>query len=200
MHIHGTDVPHLTVTKIFSVIFCFKTFLNSFSDEQLLALCLDFFQAGTETTSNTLAFGIIYMLHNPHVLEKIYAELDVKIGSNRNPRLSDRSSLPFTEAVLCEIQRIANVAPVGIIHRCMETTKLGSFTVPKDTLALVSLYSLHMDAEYWHDPHTFRPERFIHCDTGELVQHHDHFMPFGAGRFCFVQFNNYLKSKLFICV
>lgn len=121
------------------------------------------------------------MIHHPDSLAKVYAELDAKIGRHRVPRLSDRSALPFTEAVLCEVQRMTNVAPVGVIHRCMETTKLGSFTIPKDTMALVSLYSLHMDDEYWRDPHTFRPERFINCSTGELMLHHDHFLPFGAG-------------------
>lgn len=147
-------------------------------------MCVDFFQAGTETTSNTLAFGIIYMMHNPKTVAKVCAELDLKIGSERLPRLSDRPVLPFTEAVLCEIQRLANVAPVGVIHRCMETTKFASFTIPKNTMALVLLYSLHMDEEYWKDPHTFRPERFIDDQTGELVLHHDHYLPFGAGELC----------------
>lgn len=162
-----------------------KTFINnlvSCKDEQLLALCVDMFQAGTETTSNTLAFGLIYMVHNPATASKVRAELDTIVGRSRMPSLNDRPSLPFTEAVLNEIQRIANVAPVGVVRRCMQTTKLGSFTIPKDTMALVSLYSLHMDADYWRDPHTFRPERFID-ECGQLVQHHDHLLPFGAGEF-----------------
>lgn len=171
-----------TEVQLFSVVFIHSHLLPPPPDEQLLAICLDFFQAGTETTSHTLAFGIIYILHHPNVLAKLYAELDAQCGPDRQPRLSDRSSFPFTEAVLCEIQRISNVAPVGVIHRCVQTTKLAGFTVPKDTMALVSLYSLHMDDDYWQDPHTFRPERFLHSVTGELLLHYDHFMPFGAGK------------------
>lgn len=159
-----------------------NVFFNNHIDEQLLATCLDFFQAGTETTSNTMSFALIYMLHHPSVAAKVRAELRATIGRHRAPRLSDRAALPFTEAVICEIQRLANVAPVGIIRRCTKTTRLGAFTVPKDTLAMVSLYSLHMDAAYWTDPHTFRPERFIDPQSGALVQHHDHFLPFGAGK------------------
>lgn len=85
---------------------------DSFSREQLLALCIDFFQAGSETTSNTLSFAILYMSRNPKVLQKVQQELDSVVG-DRFPKMSDRPKLKFTEATLCEIQRISNVAPLG---------------------------------------------------------------------------------------
>lgn len=155
---------------------------NSFTEEQLLATCLDLFQAGTETTSNTLSFGLIYMVHNPAVQAKVRHELDRVIGRSRLPTLNDRSDLPYVEAVLCEIQRMANVAPLGIVHRALETVKFGDYIIPKDAIMLVSLYSLNMDAEYWKDPLEFRPERFLD-EEGKLIQHVDQFLPFGLGEF-----------------
>lgn len=83
-----------------------------FTQEQLLALCIDFFQAGSETTSNTLAFAILYMLHYPHVMEKVQHELDNVIG-NRMPKMADRPNLKYTEATINEVQRMSNVAPLG---------------------------------------------------------------------------------------
>lgn len=85
---------------------------STFTREQLLALCIDFFQAGSETTSNTLAFGILYMLHYPRVMRKVQKELDNVVGE-RFPSLNDRKNLNFVQATLNEIQRIANVAPNG---------------------------------------------------------------------------------------
>lgn len=85
---------------------------SHFSQEQLLALCVDFFQAGSETTSNTLSFAILYMLHHPKVMKKVQDELSCIIG-NRFPKISDRGNLKFTEATIHEIQRISNVAPLG---------------------------------------------------------------------------------------
>lgn len=61
----------------------------------------------------------------------------------------------------------------------METVKFNDYVIPKGTLALVSLYSLHMDENYWKDPHVFRPERFL--DEYGMFIHHEHFMPFGSG-------------------
>lgn len=65
------------------------------------------------------------------------------------------------------------------IYRCMDTIKFCNFVIPKDTLALVSLYSLHMDENYWRDPFVFRPERFLD-EYGAFI-HHENFMPFGSG-------------------
>lgn len=162
-----------------------------FSHEQLLSLCVDFVQAGTETTSNTLSFGLMYMLHNKRVSDLVHAELDNIIGRTRLPRLSDRTQLPYIEAVLCEIQRYASVAPLAIAHRTTETVKFMSYVIPKDTVTLVSLYSLNMDALYWKDPQEFRPERFLN-ERGDLIPHGDHFIPFGLGKY-----NEFLIVMLF---
>lgn len=36
---------------------------------------LDIFQAGIETTSNTLSWIILFLILNPHVQEKLYEEI-----------------------------------------------------------------------------------------------------------------------------
>lgn len=151
----------------------------AFTMEHLLAICLDFFQAGSETTSNTLGFGLIYLMHSPRVLCKLRQEIDEVLG-NRVPTLQDRSNLKYVEAVINEVQRIANVAPLAIAHRCFKTTNFRGHVIPRDTIMLVSTYSLNMDEEYWKDPFNFRPERFLD-DNGEII-YHEPFMPFGAGK------------------
>lgn len=161
-----------------------------FTDEQLLSICLDFFQAGTETTSNTLSFGLMYMIHNRRVCDQVQAELDAVIGQKRFPNLQDRTHLPYVEAVLSEILRFSNVAPLGIAHRTTENTNFKEYVIPKDTVILMSLYSLNMDEDYWHDPNIFRPERFLN-ENGVYISHAEQFLPFGLGEF---------KCKIFFAV
>lgn len=169
---------------------------SSFTEEQLLSTCLDLFQAGTETTSNTLSFGLIYLTHNVAVQTAARRQLDQEIGHDRLPTLNDRSNLPYIDAVLCEIQRMANVAPLGIVHRATETAKFGEYIIPKNAIMLVSLYSMNMSEEYWGDPAQFRPERFLDVN-GQLLQHTDQFLPFGSGkRRCMGE--NLAKSTLFL--
>lgn len=153
----------------------------------MISVCLDIFQAGVETTSNTITFGIIYMLYNLNVQKKIREELDRIVGTQRFPNLNDRLQLPYTEATTQEIIRMSNVAPLGLIHRCMKTVRFGNYIIPEGTLALVSLYGLNMDTNYWKDPTEFRPERFLDCDS-KLIQH-DNFIPFGMGKFIWTSYN-----------
>lgn len=135
------------------------------------------------------------MLHNERVQHCLRTELDAVVGRHRLPNNNDRCMLPYTEAVVCEIQRISNVAPLGIVHRCTETVKFGGYIIPKDTIALVSLYSMHMDEAYWKDPYSFRPERFLD-EHGHFI-YHENFLPFGLGkRRCMGE--NLAKSSLFL--
>lgn len=122
----------------------------------------------------------MYMIHNEHVRRKVHAELDRAIGAGQHPTLSDRTRLPYVEATLSEIIRFANVAPLAIAHRASADCQLQQYRIPKDTLVLVSLYSLNMDETYWTDPHIFRPERFID-ENGQYKTHSEQFFPFGLG-------------------
>lgn len=146
-----------------------------FSREQLLALCVDFFQAGSETTSNTLAFAILYMLHYPEVMKKVQHELKVVVG-DRLPKLIDRPNLKYSEAVIYEVQRMSNVAALGIAHRALESFEIDKFTIPKNVIVLFNLYSIHMDESYWKNPFQFQPERFLEDGKHKL---HENFIPFG---------------------
>ncbi|XP_072014726.1 cytochrome P450 2J6-like [Amphiura filiformis] len=68
--------------------------------------------AGTETTSTTLRWAILYMLVFPEFQHRIQRELDTVVGRNRLPRLADKAELPFTCATLLEVHRTASIAPL----------------------------------------------------------------------------------------
>lgn len=62
----------------------------SFSESQLLAICMDMFMAGSETTSKSLGFGFMYLLRHPEVQRKAQEEIDAVVGRDRLPTLDDR--------------------------------------------------------------------------------------------------------------
>lgn len=64
---------------------------QSFSESQLMAVCMDLFMAGSETTSKTLGFCFLYLLLYPDVMRKAQEEIDLVIGRDRMPLLSDRA-------------------------------------------------------------------------------------------------------------
>jgi hypothetical protein len=53
-----------------------------------------------ETTSNTLAWGVVYLILNQDVQKKLHEELDKIVGSSRLVTLEDRSKLPYTAAIV----------------------------------------------------------------------------------------------------
>lgn len=148
-----------------------------FCEEQLFGICIDIFQAGSETTSNSLGFAMLYMLHYPEIMKKAQRELLAVVGPHRYPKLADRPRLKFTDAVINEVQRCANIAPLGIAHRAVKDTQLDGFFIPKDAIILCNLYNLNMDEKLWNNPTDFKPERFFNKDR-ELA-FPEHFIPFG---------------------
>lgn len=79
-----------------------------------------------------------------------------------------------------EVQRRTNVPPLGVSHRAVSDTYLLGYRIPKGTIILASLYSIHMDPEYWKDPLAFRPERFLK-DNKKISVDERYFAPFGYG-------------------
>ena len=60
--------------------------INSFNDEQLVIVCLDLFEAGSETTSTTLLWSVLYISLHPEIQQKCQEEIDEKLGS-RSPTI-----------------------------------------------------------------------------------------------------------------
>jgi len=55
-----------------------------------MAICMDMFMAGSDTTTNALCFGFLYFLRQPDVVKKIQDEIDEVVGRARKVTLSDR--------------------------------------------------------------------------------------------------------------
>lgn len=60
------------------------------TDEQLVMVCLDFFIAGSQTTSNTLSFALLNMVIHQDIQEQAFKEIRSVLGDNKFPKLEDR--------------------------------------------------------------------------------------------------------------
>lgn len=63
---------------------------DSFSEKQLLAVCLDMFIAGSETTNKSIGFLMLHIIRNQEIQAKMQEEIDRVIGRERLPTLEDR--------------------------------------------------------------------------------------------------------------
>uniref|UniRef100_A0AAQ6ITX3 Cytochrome P450, family 2, subfamily X, polypeptide 9 n=1 Tax=Anabas testudineus TaxID=64144 RepID=A0AAQ6ITX3_ANATE len=156
---------------------------SSFSEEQLIIYSLDLHFAGTDTTSNTLLTGFLYLMTNPHIQERCQQEIDrVLVGKDR-VGFDDRHNMPYMQAVTHEVQRIANTVPLSVFHCTTKDTELMGYSIPKGTIVIPNLTSVLNEEGQWKFPHEFNPENFLN-DQGEFVKP-EAFMPFSAGpRMC----------------
>ncbi|XP_034386512.1 cytochrome P450 2J2-like [Cyclopterus lumpus] len=151
-----------------------------FNDGNLVLCCLDLFLAGGETTSKTLQWGLIYLIKSPRIQDKVQVEIDGVIGQTRQPTMADRPNLPYTDAVIHEIQRMGNIVPLNGLRMAAKDTTLGGYFIPKGTSVMPNLTSVLFDRTEWETPDTFNPEHFLDAD-GKFARR-DAFVPFSAGK------------------
>ncbi|XP_070205799.1 cytochrome P450 2U1-like [Littorina saxatilis] len=142
-------------------------------------ILLDLAGSGFQATAVTLTWLLGYMALNQDVQGEVHKEIDAVVGRDRLPSLEDQPYLPLTEAVMCEVQRLASVRPFLTPHRTRKGTVIQGYDIPRDTLVLFNVWGLHHDARYWPHPSRFNPYRFLNED--KVVEIPDHFMPYGAG-------------------
>eukprot|EP00058_Branchiostoma_floridae_P017177 XP_002602665.1 hypothetical protein BRAFLDRAFT_210347 [Branchiostoma floridae] len=153
--------------------------VDGLTEENVLYLTGDLFLAGTETTTNTLLWSLLFMTLYPDVQTKVHDEIDAVVGENM-PALSHRSQLPYVNAYLMEVMRFRTLGPV-LSHATTQDVKVQGYDIPNGTRVLVNLHSVHVDPAYWPDPDRFDPERFLDAE-GNVINHPESFIPFGGGR------------------
>ncbi|ELW66732.1 Cytochrome P450 2C21 [Tupaia chinensis] len=151
---------------------------SEFTLDNLIATVWDLFSAGTDTTSTTLKYGLLLLLKHPEISAKVQEEIHNVIGRHRSPCMQDRSRMPYTDAVVHEIQRYIDLVPTNVPHTVTQDVKFREYTIPKGTEILVSLTSVLYDDKEFPNPEKFNPSHFL--DKSGNFKKSNHFMAFSA--------------------
>ncbi|XP_011800503.1 PREDICTED: cytochrome P450 2D17-like isoform X2 [Colobus angolensis palliatus] len=153
---------------------------SSFNEENLRMVVADLFSAGMVTTSTTLAWGLLLMILHPDVQRRVQQEIDDVIGQVRRPEMGDQARMPYTTAVIHEVQRFGDIVPLNMPHMTSRDIEVQGFLIPKGTTLFTNLSSVLKDEAVWEKPFCFHPEHFLDAQ-GHFVKP-EAFLPFSAGR------------------
>ncbi|XP_027213908.1 cytochrome P450 307a1 [Penaeus vannamei] len=150
---------------------------NETWDWQAILYIIEDLLGGSSAIGNIVMRIFGYVLQNPHVYEKLRAEIDEKIGKNQTPKLNDKSEMIYTQAVVLEVLRLTS-SPI-VPHVATADTTIGGYAVEKGAIVLPNIFGMNTDSELWDEPEKFMPERFI--VDGQLKKP-SHFIPFSTGK------------------
>ncbi|KAL0004432.1 hypothetical protein SO802_011993 [Lithocarpus litseifolius] len=151
------------------------------TDDNLKALVLDMFVAGTDTSSATLEWTMTELARNPMVMKKAQDEVRNVASSLGKVEESHLQHLHYLKAVIKETMRLHPPVPLLVPRESMEKCNLDGYEIPAKTRVLINTYAIGRDPTSWENPLEYNPERFM--DKNIEVKDQDfRFLPFGGGR------------------
>ncbi|KZS90970.1 cytochrome P450 [Sistotremastrum niveocremeum HHB9708] len=118
---------------------------------------------GGDTTPSSLNTFVIAMMLNPDIQREARKEVDKLLQGERLPKLEDRDSLPYIDAILKEIQRLRwkPVVPNGVAHRATQDDEYQGMFIPKGSTVVFHVLAIMNNPRDFPEPEKFLPERFL---------------------------------------
>ncbi|XP_004249520.2 premnaspirodiene oxygenase-like [Solanum lycopersicum] len=151
------------------------------TNDNIKAIMVDLFSAGTETSSTTATWAMTEMMRNPRVLKKAQAEVREAFKGKETFDEDVIEELKYLRQVVKETLRLHPPVPLLAPRECREETNINGYTIPLKTRVMVNVWSMGRDPKYWEDAESFIPERFARSSVDFLGNNFE-YLPFGAGR------------------
>ncbi|XP_021826859.1 cytochrome P450 89A2-like [Prunus avium] len=161
------------------------------SEDEIVSLCSEFLNAGTDTTSTALQWIMANVVKYPQIQDKLFEEIKGVVEETEEEVKEEvLHKLPYLKAVILEGLRRHPPGHFVLPHAVTQDVVLNGHVVPKNGTINFMVAEMGWDPEVWEDPMAFKPERFLGGgDCGGAEEGFDltgsreiKMMPFGAGR------------------
>lgn len=150
------------------------------SDDEVAYLAGSMFGAGSDTTASAISIAVMAAACYPETQKRVQDELDQVIGNQRAPTCADQSDLPQAMAYVLETLRWRPVSAGGFAHKATKDLVWKDYVIPAGTTVMGNIWAVGRDPEYFPDPESFNPQRWLTPD-GKLKEDMKSY-PFGFGR------------------
>ena len=148
---------------------------NKLSKYEMSSNIFGFLVTGHETTAQTLSWTLFLLSQSSEWYELAKKE---SINTNINNYFNYEQELPIITAVLKEAMRLYPVIPI-MARISTENDKIKNLNIEKNTKIIVAPWVLHKHFDFWKNPFSFNPERFLPENNKNIVK--NTYIPFGLG-------------------
>lgn len=158
--------------------------------DEIQGLPLDFISShiielmipGEETVPMAMTLAVKFLSDCPRALAQLMEEnmklKKQKDGSGEEYTWTDYMSLLFTQNVISETLRMANIIN-GVWRKAQKDVQIKGYLIPQGWCVLASFISVHMDEKNYANPHQFDPWRW---EENLSATNNHNFTPFGGGQ------------------
>jgi len=142
--------------------------------QQIVDNVLFLIAAGSDTTSMTLTNTLFLLGFHTEVWDQVVAEQEKIIAEHGNNLSQDilERNCQYLDAVIKESMRLITIS-AGLFRTINETLVIDGYQIPKDWLAILSIYLTHeYDEKTWKEDLShmdlfqgFKPERWLEVET-----------------------------------
>ncbi|XP_059443549.1 cytochrome P450 71A1-like [Corylus avellana] len=147
----------------------------------LKAILLDMFVAGTDTSSTVSEWLMAELIKNPGIMKRAQEEVRRVVGKKSKIDVNDINKMDYLKCVLKETLRLHPPVPLLVPRETITSVKIGGYDIPPKTRVVTNAWAIQMDPKVWERPEEFLPERFEGTSVDFRGQDFE-FIPFGGGR------------------
>ncbi|XP_024029884.1 cytochrome P450 71D11-like [Morus notabilis] len=152
----------------------------SLTTDNVKAIIMDIFSAGTETSATVLDWAMAELIKNPRIMKKAQNEVREVFRRKESVDETAISEMTYLKSVVKETLRLH---PSGslIPRECREKCEINGYKIPAKIRVIINAWAIGRDPKYWTEPESFMPERFIDNPIDYKGANFE-YIPFGAGR------------------
>ncbi|KAL8131726.1 cytochrome P450 71D9-like [Apium graveolens] len=149
--------------------------------DNIKAVLLDIFIAGSETSATTVDWAMSEMLKNTRIMEKAQDEVRRVFSSRGSVDETEFYKLDYMKSVIKETLRMHPPAPLLLPRECRQKCKIQGYDIQEKTRVIVNAWAIGRDPRYWEEAECFYPERFLDSPVDYKGTDFE-YIPFGSGR------------------
>ncbi|KAK9133628.1 hypothetical protein Scep_013156 [Stephania cephalantha] len=150
--------------------------------DHIKAVIMNIFLGGVDTGAIVMVWAMTELARKPELMKKAQEEIRTSVGNKGNyVEEGDLNQLHYLKMIVKETLRMHPPGPLLVPRECMNQCKVNGYDISPGTRAMVNVWAIGRNPEYWDNPDEFCPERFEDSIIDYKGQQFE-FLPFGGGR------------------